>query len=49
MTYKKPKVVAVISATGAIKHSAQDKGLGVYFEIPSGRYLETVNAYEADE
>ncbi len=48
MTYLKPEV-EVISTTGAIKHSAQDKGLGVYFESAPGQYLETVNAYEADE
>ncbi len=49
MTYEKPKVLAAISAARVIEHSAQDKGLGVSFDVPQQQYIDTLNAYEADE
>ncbi len=49
MMYKKPEVLASISAARAIEHSPQNKGLGASFDVPQQLYIDTVNAYEADE
>ncbi len=49
MKYAKPELLAAISACEVVEHSALDKGKGVYFDSSSQMYIDTVNAYEADE
>ncbi len=49
MKYDKPEALAVIAAANAIEHSAVDKGIGTFFDSSQQMWIDTVNAYEADE
>lgn len=49
MNYKKPKINFELSIVDTVHHSSQDKGQGILLETVAQDYLDTMNAYEADE
>ncbi len=49
MKYNKPEALVVIAAAKAIEHSAVNKGTGTFFDSSQQMWIDTVNAYEADE